>query len=100
MTDFGEMKNQYQVDPYFSSIVADLQGSKGVKKLPFMVHDGYLFKGNQSCIPLFQRDHCGSILLENCMAMAWENISVGTKPWQWSVIDIFGQRCTRTWKSV
>lgn len=50
MTGFGEMKNQYQVDPYFSSIVADLQGSKGVKKLPFMAHDGYLFKGNQSCI--------------------------------------------------
>ena len=51
VTGFEEMKNQYQTDPYFCHIVGELQGSIGSEKLPFRLHDGYLFKGNKLCIP-------------------------------------------------
>lgn len=47
---FEEPKNQYMADPYLNQIVKELQRSKAVKKLPYRLHDGYLFKGNQLCI--------------------------------------------------
>ncbi|CAL9021783.1 unnamed protein product [Prunus brigantina] len=48
---FEELKEQYATDPYFSSIVSELQGPTSWKMLPFRMHDGYLFKGNLLCIP-------------------------------------------------
>lgn len=48
---FEELKNQYVTDPYFSSIIARVQGPASWKLLPFKMHDGYLFKGNMLCIP-------------------------------------------------
>ena len=48
---FEELKNQYQTDSYFSQVVKDLQGPEAVDKLPYRLHEGYLFKGNQLCVP-------------------------------------------------
>lgn len=51
VTGFDELKNQYKFDPYFSSIFTDLQESAADKLTAFRMHDGYLFKRNQLCIP-------------------------------------------------
>ncbi|EOY08377.1 Uncharacterized protein TCM_022739 [Theobroma cacao] len=51
VTGFEELKNQYSSDSYFSKIIADLQGSLQAGNLPYRLHEDYLFKGNQLCIP-------------------------------------------------
>ncbi|EOY16837.1 Uncharacterized protein TCM_035725 [Theobroma cacao] len=51
VTGFEELKNQYSFDSYFSKIIADLQGSLQAENLPYRLHEDYLFKGNQLCIP-------------------------------------------------
>lgn len=51
VTGFEELKNQYSSDSYFSKIIADLQGSLQAENLPYRLHEDYLFKGNQLCIP-------------------------------------------------
>lgn len=48
VTGFKELKNQYIADPDFSHIITELQTND---MLPYRLHDGYLFKGNQLCIP-------------------------------------------------
>ena len=45
---FDSFRNLLDTEPYFSSIlVAVLMG----ERLGFLVHDGFLFKGNQLCVP-------------------------------------------------
>lgn len=51
VTGFEELKNQYKTDPYFSKIIAELEGPARLETLPYRLHEGYLFKGNQLCIP-------------------------------------------------
>ncbi|OMO50971.1 reverse transcriptase [Corchorus capsularis] len=51
ITGFEELKEQYPIDPYFSKILVDLQDSPQAGNLPFKLHEDYLFKGNQLCIP-------------------------------------------------
>ena len=48
---FEEMKDQYQTDPYFSQVLENLKELSSSRKFPYILHDGYLFKGNQLCIP-------------------------------------------------
>ncbi|GJW19099.1 putative nucleotidyltransferase, ribonuclease H [Tanacetum coccineum] len=42
------IRNMVAVDPYFSVV---LQGVQAGEKLDFFLHNGFLFKGNQLCIP-------------------------------------------------
>ncbi|GJZ53308.1 putative reverse transcriptase domain-containing protein [Tanacetum coccineum] len=42
------IRDMVTVDPYFLVV---LQGVQAGKKLDFFLHDGFLFKGNQLCIP-------------------------------------------------
>ncbi|GJU23734.1 putative nucleotidyltransferase, ribonuclease H [Tanacetum coccineum] len=42
------IREQLTLDPYFSIV---LQGVQSGQKLDFNIHDGFLFKGNQLCIP-------------------------------------------------
>src|SRR5262249_34781927 len=48
---FKEPKIQYGTDPYFASIMVDLQEASK-QKLPLRLYDGYLFTSNQLCIPM------------------------------------------------
>ncbi|XP_031259943.1 uncharacterized protein LOC116118114 [Pistacia vera] len=51
VTSFEELKNQYGSDLYFCKIIAYLQRSSQAEKLSYRLHDDYLFKGNELCIP-------------------------------------------------
>ncbi|GJZ30242.1 putative reverse transcriptase domain-containing protein [Tanacetum coccineum] len=42
------IREQLTLDPYFSNV---LQGVQSGQKPDFNIHDGFLFKGNQLCIP-------------------------------------------------
>ncbi|XP_076922690.1 uncharacterized protein LOC143584547 [Bidens hawaiensis] len=42
------IREQLTTDPYFSVVLQDVQASQ---KSDFLLHDGFLFKGNQLCIP-------------------------------------------------
>ncbi|GKC71708.1 hypothetical protein Tco_1117591 [Tanacetum coccineum] len=42
------MRDMVTVDPYFLVV---LQGEQSGEKIDFILHDGFLFKGNQLCIP-------------------------------------------------
>ncbi|KAI3526019.1 hypothetical protein L1887_05170 [Cichorium endivia] len=42
------LMEQLTVDPYFSVVLQDVQSGR---RSDFLVHDGFLFKGNQLCIP-------------------------------------------------
>ncbi|XP_021985870.1 uncharacterized protein LOC110882080 [Helianthus annuus] len=42
------IREQLVIDPYFSVILQDV---KTGQKSDFLLHDGFLFKGNQLCIP-------------------------------------------------
>ncbi|XP_021971897.1 uncharacterized protein LOC110867063 [Helianthus annuus] len=42
------IREQLAIDPYFSVILQDVETGK---KSDFLLHDGFLFKGNQLCIP-------------------------------------------------
>ncbi|GJS50369.1 putative nucleotidyltransferase, ribonuclease H [Tanacetum coccineum] len=42
------IREQFTMDPYFSNV---LQGVQLGQKPDFNIHDGFLFKGNQLCIP-------------------------------------------------
>ncbi|KAJ0637244.1 putative nucleotidyltransferase, Ribonuclease H [Helianthus annuus] len=42
------IREQLAIDPYFSVILQDVETGQ---KSDFLLHDGFLFKGNQLCIP-------------------------------------------------
>ncbi|KAI3760252.1 hypothetical protein L1987_50645 [Smallanthus sonchifolius] len=42
------IREQLTTDPYFSVVLQDVQAGQ---KSDFLLHDGFLFKGNQLCIP-------------------------------------------------
>ncbi|KAI3700067.1 hypothetical protein L2E82_44682 [Cichorium intybus] len=42
------LMEQLTIDPYFSVVLQDVQSGR---RSDFLVHDGFLFKGNQLCIP-------------------------------------------------
>ena len=63
---FEEMKSQYATDEDFADIWANCQASRAPPN--FHIQDGYLFRGNQLCIPRYSlrekiiRDmHCGGL---------------------------------------
>ncbi|KAJ9552872.1 hypothetical protein OSB04_016917 [Centaurea solstitialis] len=45
---FDTLMEQLTVDPYFSVVLQDVQSGQNSD---FLIHDGFLFKGNQLCIP-------------------------------------------------
>ena len=47
---FEELKNQYKTDSYFCKIIIDLEELVRLQTLPYRLHEGHLFKGNQLCI--------------------------------------------------
>ena len=44
---FETFRDLLDTDPYFSIVMEDVQA---VKKTDFLLHEGFLFKGNQLCI--------------------------------------------------
>ncbi|KAJ9566128.1 hypothetical protein OSB04_002094 [Centaurea solstitialis] len=45
---FDTLMEQLTIDPYFSVVLQDVQSGQNSD---FLIHDGFLFKGNQLCIP-------------------------------------------------
>ena len=45
---FVLFRDLLDTDPYFSPIMTALQMSE---QIDFLLHDGFLFKGNQLCVP-------------------------------------------------
>ena len=45
---FNSFCDLLDTDPYFSIVLRDIQAGK---KTDFLLHEGFLFKGNQLCIP-------------------------------------------------
>ena len=45
---FNSFAEILTTDPYFSRVIQDVQAGK---KIEFLLHEGFLFKGNQLCIP-------------------------------------------------
>ncbi|KAJ9555929.1 hypothetical protein OSB04_010543 [Centaurea solstitialis] len=45
---FDTLMEQLTVDPYFSVVLQDVQSGQNSD---FLIHDGFIFKGNQLCIP-------------------------------------------------
>ena len=45
---FDSFRDLLATDPYFSSILAAMRIGE---RSDFLVHDGFLFKGNQLCVP-------------------------------------------------
>lgn len=48
---FDALKNKYETDPYLKLILEKLNGPTSLDQLPYTLHEGYIFKGNQLCIP-------------------------------------------------
>ena len=48
--DFESFVELFESDPYFSTILAKVQAGE---KTDFLLHDGFLFKGNHLCIPYY-----------------------------------------------
>ena len=46
--EFDLFRELLSSDPYFGSIMDDVATGK---RFDFLIHDGFLFKGNQLCIP-------------------------------------------------
>ena len=59
---FDSFVELFEIDPYFSDIVAKV---KAGARTDFLFHDGFLFKGNQLCVP-----NCSLCLksLKSCLA--------------------------------
>ena len=45
---FDSFAEMLTTDPYFSKVIQDVQAGK---KTEFLFHEGFLFRGNQLCIP-------------------------------------------------
>lgn len=48
---FEEIKNHYGNDSFFSLVLKELKEKPPSVATPYAVHEGYLFKNNQLCIP-------------------------------------------------
>ena len=48
MSGFDSFRDLLAIDPYFSPI---LDAVRAGEKTDFLLHDGFLFKGNQLCVP-------------------------------------------------
>ena len=48
MSGFDFFRDLLEIDPYFSSILDVFHVGK---RMDFLLHDGFLFKGNQLCVP-------------------------------------------------
>ena len=48
VSGFDSFKNLLHIDPYFSLILVTVRVGE---RTDFLVHEGFLFKGNQLCIP-------------------------------------------------
>ena len=45
---FNSFRNLLDTDPYFSAIMSAVCAGE---RMNFLLHDGFLFKGNQLCVP-------------------------------------------------
>lgn len=46
-----ELKTKYETDPYLKLILEKLKGPTSLDQLPYRLHEGCIFKGNQLCTP-------------------------------------------------
>ena len=45
---FDSFRDLLEIDPYFSPVLVAIRAGE---KTDFLLHDGFLFKGNQLCVP-------------------------------------------------
>ena len=48
VSSFDSFRDLLETNPYFSPILATVRMGE---RLNFLLHDGFLFKGNQLCVP-------------------------------------------------